>query len=103
MKTLCPRCGGEGEGDRHDVYVCSDCLTVWSDELASSRLRKCPICGSRIVGTKFTQHNRLVLSNDWEVLAAEDSGETHWSVRCENGHSVMEMINRARDPGNSAP
>lgn len=102
-KTVCPRCGGDTVHGHQDVYVCGSCLKVWSETVPLSGLRNCPICDRPIVGTKSTHHKRLVLSSEWEVLEAEEAGETQWTVRCENGHSVAEMINHLHDSGNSAP
>ncbi len=102
-KTVWPRCGGETVHEYEGIYVCDGCRKVWSETLPPSGLRTCPICEHRIVATRSTHHKRLGLNSDWEVLEAAKPGETKWSVRCENGHSVAEMINHLQDPGRSAP
>lgn len=100
-KTKCLRC--KAAEVEEDARLCEGCLA----DLLSARLQEpltiCPICESPIIGIKTTQYGRLTLNDDWEVLVADEPEQPIWSVSCEKGHSVANMIIHLLDPGHSTP
>lgn len=113
-KTRCPHCGKDLVRGNRDLYICAGCFEVWSSRLSASELKDCPIwifgaslhvcpiCQRSLQATKITGFNRVTLNPDWEVIDPGGSGETRWTISCEKGHSLADMVSRLRDSGDSS-